>query len=288
MIAPRIASALITACLLATACTGSEATTLEGCTPAELATRTKGKITFSTGVITRSPWVSGPRKEGRSADPRNGKGYDAAVGFELARRLGFARSEVTWLATPFADALAPGSKRFDVNVNQITIRDDRAKNVDFSSPYYAVRHAVVGLKGGRAVDADSVEDLRRLRLAYRSGSMSERAVREAFGKDVKAVGYPDDNKLRGALTEGAADAIVTTYLTALRFDSDETQLVDGELLGVLAGAPSTEEKFGLVLEKSSTLTRCVDEALRAMQDDGTLERLERTWLVEEQGWHWFE
>jgi len=279
---------LLALCFLLAGCSDSGEGLAAGCAKAELKTVEAGRFTLSTGPVTRSPWVSGPKEDGRSADPRNGKGYDAAVGFELAERLGFERSDVRWVATPFADALAKGSKRFDVNINQITIRDDRATNVDFSDPYHDVRYAVVGLKGGKAEQADSVDDVQGLRVGYVTGASTEAAIDRALGAKVTATSYPNDDELRRALTGGQADVVVTTYLHALRLDAEETRLVDGELVGVLADAPTTGERFGLVLEKGSPLTACVNEALDAMRRDGTLEQLERTWLAEDNGWAWLD
>lgn len=273
--------------LLTGGCRGSGTTALEGCAPASLATRTKGTLTLSTGVITRSPWVSGPTQEGRSADPRNGKGYDAAVGFALAERLGFDASQVKWVASPFADTLAAGAKPWDVNVNQVTIRGDRAKDVDLSRPYYTSRQAVVTLKGRPAAGSTSVADLRSVTFAVVAGTAAQTALTQTVHPTTPALTYPDLDKVRGAVSSGAQQALVTDFVTALRLDSQETELVDGTLVGVLPRMKDgSAERFGLVLQKNSPLTPCVNKALDAMDDDGSLERLERKWLVEAQGWKW--
>lgn len=274
-------------CLLASGCGGADKRALEGCAPDRLATLTKGKLTLSTGVITRSPWVSGPTKNGRSGDPRNGQGYDAAVGLALGQRLGFEKSEVTWVAAPFAEALAAGKKSWDVNINQVSMRDDRRINIDFSRPYYTLRQAVVTLTDREAAKASDLDDLRHLTFAVLKDSPAQTALARLGQLDTPALVYDDFNKVRGSVS-GGTDALVTDYVTALRLDSDESQLVNGTLLGVLPKVPDqSAEQFGMVLEKGSSLTGCVDVALDAMDADGTLERLERKWLVEQQGWKWF-
>jgi polar amino acid transport system substrate-binding protein len=40
------------------------------------------------------------------------------------------------------------------------------------------------------------------------------------------------------------------------------------------------EQFGIVLNKDSSLTRCVSSAVDALRDDGTLATLQTTWLAE--------
>ena len=54
-------------------------------------------------------------------------------------------SEVKWTVEPFNSSYAPGPKKFDFDVNQISISPARAKHVDFSTPYYTAPQAVVAL-----------------------------------------------------------------------------------------------------------------------------------------------
>ena len=76
----------------------------------------------------------------------HGKGFESAVAYAIAKQLGFAPSEVKWTVEPFNASYAPGPKKFDFDVNQISITPARAKRVDFSKPYYTAPQAVVALK----------------------------------------------------------------------------------------------------------------------------------------------
>ena len=62
------------------------------------------------------------------------------------QKLGFANSEVNWIVVPFNTSFAPGPKKFDFDINQISFTPARAKAVDFSDSYYDVNQAVV-IKG---------------------------------------------------------------------------------------------------------------------------------------------
>lgn len=259
------------------------------CRAGRLETVEPGRLTLATGAVTRAPWVlGGDVAAGRSGDPRTGEGYDAAVGFALADRLGYDRDAVTWVGRGFADALAEGDKDFDVDVNQVTIREDRRATVDLSTPYYVVRPAVVTLAGRPVAEARTLDHLAAFALAVEQGTPAEAALRDALPDGAEVVVRPDEAEVRRAVTTGVAQALVTDYLSALRLDGDDTLLVDGTVVGVLPVVPEGAEEFGLVLEKDSPLTACVDAALAAMRDDGTLQQLERRWLVEEPGWRWFE
>ncbi len=257
---------------------------LATCTPAELKTVTPDRLTLSTGSTTQAPWVVGVADTAaRGGDPNAGRGYDAAVGFSLAERLGFARTEVTWVGTPFPQAISAGDKAFDVFVGQATITEARRADVDLSGPYYEVRQAVVSLTGRPAAGVRELKGLRDLRLAVVKGSPGERAVDEVVRPSLAPTRHDDLDRARGALSAGEQDALVIDVQTALSLDRDETRLVGGELIGQLPRSPEPAESFGLVLEKASTLTGCVEQALAAMRGDGTLDRLEREWLLDGPG-----
>lgn len=274
---------------LLAACTGGSATTaaqpdLSRCTPDQLATVETGRLTLSTGVVTRAPWVVGGDLAAKtSGDPNDGKGYDAAVGFALAERLGFAKDAVTWAGVPFAEVLKPGEKTFDVNVNQVTITPERQAAVDFSTPYYVMRQAVVSLTGRPAAEAKSLADLRSVTFAVVECSDAQRVLTEQVQLDTPPAAYPELDKVRGAVSSNTQNALVVDFQTAMELDRDDTRLVDGDLVGQLPRGKESGPAFGLVLEKDSPLTTCVDAALEAMRQDGTLDRLEQQWLMDEPG-----
>ena len=253
------------------------------CVLGRLATVTPARLTLSTGASTQAPWVVGGDGAARAGDPKAGKGYDAAVGLDLAGRLGFRQEDVTWVRTPFPQAIAAGEKEFDVHVGQATITDERRAGVDLSAPYYVMRQAVVSLTGRPTAGVTDLAGLRRVRLAVLKGSPGERAVDEVVRPDSPPARYDDLDQARRALGDGTQDALVVDVQTALTLDRDDTQLVDGELIGQLRRADPAET-YGLVLEKGSPLTRCVDAALSSMREDGTLDRLERQWLTDGPGW----
>ena len=97
---------------------------------------TPGKFTVGTDKPAYPPWFV-------DDDPSNGEGFESAVAYAVAEELGFAENEVTWIVVPFTSAYAPGDKKFDVDINQVSISDARKKAVDFSSGYYDVAQTVV-------------------------------------------------------------------------------------------------------------------------------------------------
>lgn len=279
--------ALVLPLVLLAACDSSSSTPAtppaalpEQCRPQDLATLTPGTLTLATAPVTSSPWVVDPeQEEGLSPDPTSGQGYDAAVGYALAERLGFSREDVTWTAVPFADAVGEGEKAFDVNVNQATIRPERAEVVALSTPYYVVRQALVAREDTPGAALADLADLTSARIAVVDGSPGQAAV---GGLSAEVVVVPDPDEARRAVSEDRVDALVTDFPNAVVLDRDETQLVGGELVGQL---PRTEgaEEYALVLGKDSALLSCVDAALGMLREEGVLDELEQRWLTEHAG-----
>jgi polar amino acid transport system substrate-binding protein len=55
------------------------------------------------------------------------------------------------------------------------------------------------------------------------------------------------------------------------------ELEDGVIVGQFPAA-GEQERFGVVLEKDSPLTACVDAALATLREAGTLEEIQQEWL----------
>ena len=137
------------------------------CSKARLHLVKSGQLTIGTDNPAYPPWFAGPRKGvWKLGNPLNGKGFESAVAYAIARKLGFSRSQVQWVYTPFGKAFAPGAKSFDFDINQISYQPARARQVTFSVSYYNVQQAVVVKKGKPISRARSRKALRRYKLAH--------------------------------------------------------------------------------------------------------------------------
>ncbi|GAB3982737.1 ABC transporter substrate-binding protein [Plantactinospora veratri] len=243
------------------------------CTKAELKTRTPGKLTVATDDPAYAPWFADNL-------PGNGKGFESAVAYEVAKQLGFARIDVQWVRVKFDTAIAPGPKEFDFDINQFSITDERKQAVDFTSPYYLVRQAVVAGKGSRITGKTRLADLQGAKLGAQVGSTSYQAITDVIKPTVKPQVYNTNDDAKKALQNGQLDGIVVDLPTAFYITSAEVK--DATIVGQLpqVGLP---EAFGLLLDKDSPLTGCVSGAVDALRANGTLGNLERTWLSEVAG-----
>jgi polar amino acid transport system substrate-binding protein len=92
-----------------------------------------------------------------------------------------------------------------------------------------------------------------------------------------AMVYNTNNDAIQALKAKQIDAIVVDLPTA--FYITAAQLDNSVIVGqfpVVAGPDA--EHFSLVLQKGSSLTQCVNQAIAALKADGTLDQITKTWL----------
>ena len=239
------------------------------CEKGELATRTSGKLTIATDEPAYEPWF-------RDGKPANGKGFESAVAYAVADRLGYAKDKVAWQTVPFNKAFAPGEKTFDFDINQVSISEERKKAVDFSSGYYDVRQAVVALKGSKAAKANGIAELRGVKLGAQVGTTSLDYIDDVVRPTQAAAVYAKNDQAKSALKNGQVDAIVVDLPTAFYITGAE--VTDATIVGQFEQRGGTPEQFGLVLDKGSALTSCVSRAVDTLREDGTLAKIEQQWL----------
>ena len=239
------------------------------CDKAALKTLKPGALTFGTDQPAYLPWFVGDV-------PSNGKGFESAVAYAVAGKLGYQPTEVAWVRVPFNAAIAPGQKTFDANLNEFSITDERKKAVDFSSPYYDVTQAVVTVKSAPAAKVTTLEAVRGLKLGAQVGSTSYNAAK-ALGSSRPVSVYNNNDDAKAALTSGQIDALILDLPTAFQVQAD---LPDGQIVGQLPSGGDKPEQFGIVLDKGSSLTSCVSGAVDALRSDGTLASLQQQWLNE--------
>lgn len=251
--------------------TGSSAAS---CAPAALATKAKGKLTVGTDTPAYAPWF-------QDDDPANGKGYESAVAYAVAKRLGFAEKDVVWQKVAFNNAFAPGAKTFDFDINQVSVNEDRRKAVDLSSGYYDVRQAVIALKDSPAAKATDLAGLKGARLGAQVGTTSLDVINEQIKPDRPAAVFQKNDLAKSALKNGQVDAIVVDLPTAFYITGAEVP--EAKVVGQFETKGSAKEQFGLVLDKGCALTSCVSRAVDALRKDGTLAALEKRWLSDAAG-----
>jgi len=232
-----------------------------------------GKLLYQPGVLTVAtdkpaypPWFIGN-------NPSNGKGYESAVAYAVAKQLGFDSSQVKWVYEPFNNSYAPGPKKFDFDVNEVSATPERARAVWFSASYYDVQQALVALAGSPIVIAHKPSQLRRYVYGDQVGTTSLAFINSVIQPKQQPKVYNTLNDVKQALKTHQIAALVTDTPTAQFISSSE---IKGSVL--VGQFPSTGEHYGLLFSKGNPLVTCVNQALATLSSNGTLKQLQKKYL----------
>ena len=233
-------------------------------------TLAEGTLTIGTGNPAFSPWVENDA-------PEAGEGFEAAVAYAVATQLGFSTENVSWVRTSFDEAIQPGAKSFDFNLQQYSITDERKQTVSFSDPYYTTNQAIVGYADSAAASATTVAELQGLKFGVQSGTTSLEFLNTVVMPTNEPYVYDDNAAAKAALEAKQIDAIVVDLPTAFYISAVE---IEGtKVIGQFpAGEGTVADQFGLVFDLDSPLVECVNVALAALKDSGELAAIEQTWL----------
>ncbi|MEV7802117.1 ABC transporter substrate-binding protein [Microbispora sp. NPDC088329] len=240
------------------------------CAKESLKLTTPGKLTIGTDKPAYEPWF-------KDDDPSNGQGFESAVAYAVAGKMGFTKDEVAWAVVPFDSSFAPGPKQFDFDINQISATPERAKAVDFSQGYYTVKQGVVTLGGTKFASATSLAELKDAKIGVQAGTTALEAVRSVIqpAKDPSVFNQQVDAV--NALKNKQVDAIVVDLPTA--FYVTAAQVEGSKIVGQFAANGGQPEEFGLLFQKGSPLVSCVDKALGDLKSSGELAKIENQWLT---------
>jgi polar amino acid transport system substrate-binding protein len=226
----------------------------------------KGVLTVATDKPAYPPWFE-------SNNPANGKGYESAVAYAVAKQLGFKQSQVHWTYEPFNNSYAPGTKKFDFDINEISYSPQRAQAVTFSTSYYSVQQALVALKGSPIATKHSPADLKTYTYGDQIGTTSLQFINSQIQPTTQPKVYQTLNVVKEILQTHQIDAFVTDTPTAQYISA--YQVPGSEMVGRF---PSTGEHYGLVFAKGNPLVSCVNKALATLTSNGTLSSLQHKYL----------
>ncbi len=207
------------------------------------ATIDDGVLTIATGEPAFYPWVIDDA-------PETGEGFEAAVAYAVAAEMGYDADAVTWVRTTFDEAIQPGAKNFDMNLQQYSITEERRENIDFSLPYYTSNQAIVALEGSAAEGASTIADLEDVKFGAQVGTTSLAFITEVIQPNQEPFVYDDNVGAKAALEANQIDAAVFDLPTAVYVSGFEIE--GSSVIGQFpADAGGTSDQFGFVLERTA-------------------------------------
>jgi polar amino acid transport system substrate-binding protein len=226
----------------------------------------KGQLTVATDKPVYPPWFD-------NNNPANGQGYESAVAYAIAKQLGFQPGQVKWAYEPFNASYAPGPKKFDFDVNEISYTPQRATAVTFSASYYDVQQALVALKNSAIATKHSPANLKTYVYGDQVGTTSLAFITSEIQPTAQPKVFQTLNDVKSALQTHQIDALVTDTPTAQYISSSE--IPGTEMVGQF---PSTGEHYGLLFAKGDPLVTCVNKAIATLKSNGTLQQLQKKYL----------
>jgi polar amino acid transport system substrate-binding protein len=243
-----------------------------------------GNLTIGTDNPAYPPYFGGGAPKGsvwKLNDPSTGKGFESAVAYAVADKLGFTTEQVKWIVAPFNTTYAPGTKPWDFAIEQISYSAKRAEAVDLSDSYWDVNQAVVAVKGTPIASATSTADLKQYTLAAPIGTTSYSFITDVIG--AKPAAYQKLDLAVAALNAGQVDGLVVDLPTALYMADPYVQEVKNSTV-VAQFQPQTTggttDHVSIALQKGSSLTSCVNMALAELKASGELQAITTKWLSE--------
>jgi polar amino acid transport system substrate-binding protein len=270
----KLLVALASLALLGAACAADSSTvttspgggsTADTCAKDSLNLVTPGTLTVGTDQPAYPPWVL-------KNDPASGRGYESAVAYDIADRLGFSQDEVDWVTVPFNKSYAPGPKDFDFDINQISVTPEREQVVTFSDGYYDVSQALIVNDGTPIASATSVSDLKDYKFGAQIGTTSLQFINDVIQPTQQSSVFDSTSDALTALKNGQIDGTVLDLPTA-SYSAGKGQSVVGQF-------ESTGEHFGLLFEQGNPLVTCVNTALDDMRAGGVLDDLQTKYLAD--------
>lgn len=234
---------------------------------------TKGHMTIATDDPVYSPWFI-------DNDPANAEGYEGALAYDIASKLGFPAKDVTWVVEHYAQSYQPGTKDFDFDINEIVYNANLTTSVSFSAGYYDVQQSIIAMKSDRVVTAHNPTQLRTYRYGALAGSPAAAYVRTMIKPTHKLVTFGNLSSAEDALEDNGVDALAIDTPTGNHEVTWDIVTAAGAPLATQVGQfPNTDDEYyALLTQLHNPIVGCLNVALRTLTSDGTLDRLRKKWL----------
>ncbi|MEX2210459.1 MAG: basic amino acid ABC transporter substrate-binding protein [Gaiellaceae bacterium] len=257
-----LVAALVLA-LTAAACGGDD----EATAPETTAGETEAAPSFSTiqdGVLTVGSDIPFAPFEFREGEELTG--FDVELVEEIASRLDLTTD---WRDTAFDTIftqLAAG--RYDVVASATTITPEREQQVNFTIPYYRAQQSLT-VNVEETPEIRSTADLGEGHsVAVQTGTTGEAWARENLApQGVEVRSFPDAPDTYTALEAGNVTGVIFDEPASVDEASKRPSLEVVEAI-------DTDEDYGFGVDpQNEELLAAIDEALQAMIDDGTYQRI---------------
>ena len=245
------------------------------CSKDQLATKTKGKLTIATDKPVYEPWFKDDK-------PENGQGFEGAVAYAVAQKLGYAQGDVTWSARLVR-------LRHPARAEELRLRHQRGLDHRQAQAGGRLlqrllrRHpGVITVKGSKIANAKSIAELRDAKIGAQVGTTSLDTIKTRSSPRRHRPCYNTNDDAAKALGNGQIDGLVMDLPTAF-FITGSGQVRTARSSASSRTPPAALSSSGSSSTRAAPLTSCVSQAVDALRADGSLKKLEQQWLAQTVG-----
>ncbi|MBN6188038.1 ABC transporter substrate-binding protein [Aneurinibacillus sp. BA2021] len=226
-------------------------------------TITEGKLTFA---------LSGMAKPYNYVDKNNTLvGFDVDIANEVAKRLGLQPVPIQTTWGSILQGLKAG--KYDAIIGGMSITEERAKQVDFSQPYF-LSQAVIFVNEKNSSGINKKEDVQGKVVGVVTASTYKDFAQELVGPNGKVREYETDIfALQELKNEGRVDAVITDLGVG------QHAIQESSIPVKAVGQPVYVDKCGIPVQKGNKeLLEAVNKALEEMKKDGTYLEISKRWF----------
>ena len=194
-------------------------------------------------------------------------GFDIDLMKAIAEAAGFEVEFVNVAWDPLLAGMAAG--QYDAAISAMTITEERAKQFDFSEPYYNAGQLIAV-----RIDNDTITgpaDLAGKVVGAQIGTTGAMEVEKIAGATLKT--YDDISQAFLDLINGQIDAVVADNPLVGGYVGKYPDKIKS------VGEPFTDEYYGIAVRKGATdILEAINKGLKIVKEQGLLEQLEDKWI----------
>jgi polar amino acid transport system substrate-binding protein len=220
----------------------------------------KGTLTVATAQIPDPGFWTG-------SFPHPTGGFEYGLAKALAAR--FDLEKIRIVEVPFHELVRGDLGGADLALSDITITDERAEHLDFSTPYLKAPPAVLVRPGTEVADVNTARDLH---WSVQHDTTLKTALEDSIEPTTEPLVFEHQPEVLAALRSGRANAVMLDLPVALAYEREAPHTYE-----VAAQLPS-EAVLGAALPSGSDNVEAVDSAIRGLKAEGEIDRLGHRWL----------
>ncbi|MER8120408.1 transporter substrate-binding domain-containing protein [Streptomyces sp. SID8366] len=197
------------------------------------------------------------------------QGFDVSLIDLVAKDLGVKQQIVDTPFENFKTGAFLNSGQCDLAAAGMTITPERAKNVDFSDPYFEATQAVLVAKNSGITSLDGAKGKKLGAQAQTTG--------EDFAKKkgLDPVSFASSDAVLNGLRTGQVQAVIIDYPVVQGWLKDKATADKFKVVGNL----KTGEQYGFTVKKGNKpLLNAINKALKDAKADGTYKKIYEKWI----------